>query len=118
MRTFGKSVVIDDMTAGYISGRAPLFERFALGNSSTLRGWNMYELDPLGGSRMAHNSAEYRYGIFEAFYDSGTVWDRGDTAILRHSAGVGLRQGIFSLAVAFPLREGHIDPIFMVGMNY
>ncbi len=118
MRTFGKSVVIDDMTAGYISGRAPLFERFALGNSSTLRGWNMYDLDPLGGNRMVHNSAEYRYGIFQAFYDSGAVWDRGDTAILRHSAGVGLRQGIFSLAVAFPLREGHIDPIFMVGMNY
>lgn len=118
MRTFGKSVVIDDMTAGYISGRAPLFERFALGNSSTLRGWNMYELDPLGGSRMAHNSAEYRYGVFQVFYDSGAVWDRGDAAILRHSAGVGLRQGIFSLAVAFPLREGHIDPILMVGMNY
>jgi hypothetical protein len=31
---------------------------------------------------------------------------------------VGLRQGGFSAMVAFPLREGHIDPIFMVGMNY
>ena len=118
MRTSGKSVVIDDVTAGCISGRAPLFERFALGNSKTLRGWNMYGLDPLGGSRMIHNSAEYRYGNFQIFYDSGAVWDSGETPALRHSAGVGLRQGVFSLAVAFPLREGRIDPIFMVGMNY
>jgi Omp85 superfamily domain len=118
MLTRGKSVVIDDATAGFIGGRAPLYERFTLGNSSTLRGWNKYELDPLGGSRMVHNTAEYRYGVFQIFYDSGMVWDRTDTATLRHSAGVGLRQGNFSLAVAFPIREGHIDPVFMVGMNY
>jgi hypothetical protein len=118
MLTRGKNVVIDDLTAGTISGRAPLFERFVLGNASTLRGWNKFDLDPAGGNRMAHNSVEYRYGVFQAFYDAGAVWDRNDTAILRHSAGVGLRQGVFSLAVAFPLREGHIDPIFMVGMNY
>ena len=118
MLTRGKSVVIDDLTAGMISGKAPLFERFVLGNASTLRGWNKFDLDPLGGNRFAHNSVEYRYGVFQVFYDSGAVWDRSDTAVLRHSAGIGLRQGVFSLAVAFPLREGHIDPIFMVGMNY
>jgi hypothetical protein len=118
MLTRGKTVFIDDVTAGFIGGRAPLYERFTLGNSSTLRGWNKYELDPLGGSRMVHNTAEYRYGVFQVFYDSGTVWDRNDTAILRHSAGIGLRQGNFSLAVAFPIRDGHIDPVFMVGMNY
>jgi outer membrane translocation and assembly module TamA len=118
MLTRGKSVVIDDVSAGLIAGRAPLFERFVLGNSSTLRGWNKYELDPLGGNRMFHNSVEYRYGIFQAFYDSGAVWDRTESAVVRHSAGIGLRQGVFSVAVAFPVREGHIDPIFMVGMNY
>jgi len=118
MLTRGKNVVIDDLTAGMISGRAPLFERFVLGNASTLRGWNKFDLDPTGGNRVAHNSVEYRYGVFQAFYDSGAVWDRNETASVRHSAGVGLRQGVFSLAVAFPLREGHIDPIFMVGMNY
>ncbi|HTS26412.1 MAG TPA: BamA/TamA family outer membrane protein [Bryobacteraceae bacterium] len=118
MLTRGKSVVIDDLTGGVITGRAPLFERFVLGNSTTLRGWNKYELDPLGGNRMVHNTVEYRYGLFEAFYDTGAIWDHGDTAVLRHSVGVGLRQGVFSLAVAFPVRDGHIDPIFMVGMNY
>ncbi|HEY2012083.1 MAG TPA: BamA/TamA family outer membrane protein, partial [Bryobacteraceae bacterium] len=118
MLTRGKSVVIDDVTGGMISGRAPLFERFVLGNSSTLRGWNKYELDPLGGNRMAHNTVEYRYGVFQVFYDTGAIWDGGETAVLRHSVGMGLRQGAFSLAVAFPVRDGHIDPIFMVGMNY
>jgi hypothetical protein len=118
MLTRGRNVVIDDLTAGMITGRAPLFERFSLGNSSTLRGWNRYELDPLGGNRMVHNSVEYRYGAFQIFYDSGAVWDHNDAAVLRHAAGVGLRQGVFSLAVAIPIREGHIDPVFMVGMNY
>ena len=118
MLTHGKSVLIDDLSSGMIAGRAPLFERFVLGNSSTLRGWNKYELDPVGGNRMAHNTVEYRYGVFQVFYDSGAIWDGGEAAVLRHSAGVGLRQGNFSLAVAFPIREGHIDPIFMVGMNY
>jgi len=114
----GKHTIEDGLTAGLLSGRAPLFERYILGNSTTLRGWNKWELDPLGGNRMVHNSVDYRYGILQVFYDSGAIWDRGQAAIFRHSAGIGLRQGMFSLAVAFPIREGKIEPIFMVGMNY
>ncbi|HEY1339279.1 MAG TPA: BamA/TamA family outer membrane protein [Bryobacteraceae bacterium] len=116
--TRGKQVILDDLTAGLISGRSPLFERYFLGNSSTLRGWNKYELDPVGGNRMVHNSVEYRYGVFQIFYDAGAIWDSGEAAVPRHSVGVGLRQGAFSLAMAFPVREGRIEPIFMVGMNY
>jgi hypothetical protein len=118
MLTRGKSVIIDELSGGMIAGRAPMFERFVLGNASTLRGWNKYELDPVGGNRVAHNSVEYRYGAFQVFYDTGAVWDRNDAAVVRHSAGIGLRQGVFSLAVAFPLREGRIEPIVMMGMNY
>jgi len=118
MLTRGKNVLIDDVSAGLITGRAPLFERFVLGNGSTLRGWNKYDLDPIGGNRMVHNTVDYRYGIFEIFYDSGAIWDRGDPAVLRHSVGVGLRQGVFSLALAFPVKDGHAEPILMVGMNY
>jgi hypothetical protein len=118
MLTRGKNVVIDDLTGGIITGRAPLFERFVLGNSTTLRGWNKYDLDPLGGNRMVHNSVEYRYGVFQAFYDSGAIWDQTEAAVLRHSVGVGLREGVFSLAIAFPVKEGRVDPIFMMGMNY
>jgi outer membrane protein assembly factor BamA len=117
MLTHGKTVVIDDATGGIISGRAPLYERFYLGNSSTLRGWNKYDLDPVGGNRMVHNSVEYRYGVFQIFYDSGAVWDRTETANVKHSVGLGLRQGNFWLAVAFPVKDGRTDPIFMVGMN-
>jgi hypothetical protein len=118
MMTHGKSVVIDDLSMGLISGRAPLFERFVLGSSKMLRGWNKYELDPLGGSRMVHNSVEYRYGALQAFYDSGAVWDRGSRTVVRHSVGFGLRRGQFLVAVAFPVRERHMEPIFMAGMNY
>lgn len=118
MLTRGRNVLIDELTAGAIAGEAPMFERFVLGNATTLRGWNKFDLDPLGGDRVVHNSAEYRYGAFQIFYDSGAIWDHNESAIVRHSAGIGVRQGVFSLAVAFPIREGHIDPIFMVGMNY
>src|SRR5581483_8081560 len=48
----GKQVLIEDAMGGMITGQAPLFERFVLGNSTTLRGWNKFELDPYGGNRM------------------------------------------------------------------
>ena len=114
----GKQVVLDDFTGGVIAGMAPIYERFVLGNSTTLRGWNKYSIDPAGGNRMVHNSVEYRYGVFQAFYDSGAVWDSGEGAVPRNSVGVGLREGVFSLAVAFPVKEGRVDPVFMVSMNY
>lgn len=112
----------DEVTAGYIAGRAPLFERFVLGTSSLLRGWNRYEIDPLGGARLVHNSLEYGYrtsaGTAQVFYDAGALWNGGDTAHVRHSVGCSFRKGVFLLAMAVPLREGRFDPVFMVGMNY
>jgi hypothetical protein len=127
----GNQTIQDDFTAGYISGDAPLFERFVVGTSSLLRGWNRFEIDPLGGTRLVHNSVTYRYRFprltGEVFYDAGSLWndmngkndnnDKGDSGI-RHSVGVGVVKSIFTLAVAFPLRDGHMDPVFMVGMNY
>jgi len=114
----GRHALSDQITAGYISGRAPLFERFVLGTSSLLRGWNRYEIDPLGGNRLVHNSLEYRYRMANVFYDAGSLWSHGKVPSLKHSVGVGMRQSIFSLAVAFPVRRGRMDPILMVGMNY
>jgi hypothetical protein len=116
--THGKHRLSDNFMAGVVAGRAPLFERYVLGNSTSLRGWNKYEIDPVGGNRMAHNSVEYRYGCFQVFYDSGAVWDGGQPVTVRHSVGTGLRQGPLFVAIAFPLREGRMDPIFMLGMNY
>jgi hypothetical protein len=114
----GKQALSDEAIGGAIVGRAPLDDRFVLGDSRWLRGWNKYELDPLGGNRMIANSVEYRYGMFKAFYDTGAIWDEGQAAVPRHAVGVGLRESVFTLAVAFPVRSGHIEPIFMMGMIY
>jgi len=110
------------MIAGMITGHAPLFERFALGNSSTLPGWNRYAIDPLGGDRMAHDTVscgyQFQQGTAEAFYDAGIVGDGDRLGTLRHSVGLGFRQSIFNIAMAFPVYQGRIAPVFMAGMNY
>ncbi len=116
--TRGRQSLTDEAVAGLITGRAPLFERYVLGTSSMLRGWNKYDLDPLGGSRVAYNSLDYRYGMFDVFYDTGAVWDQGQDAVARHSLGVGLRKNSFMVAMAFPVKGGRVAPTFMVGMNY
>jgi outer membrane protein assembly factor BamA len=113
--------------AGRLAGRAPLFERFTLGNSATLRGWNKFDVAPLGGERMAHATLEYRFKSFQVFYDAGSVWDRGRQAVAKHSAGFGIREdkgaarlvmpGFFA-TVAFPIRSGRAAPMFMVGVNF
>ena len=112
----GKHIVIDNAWGGYITGRAPLSDRFVLGNTEYLRGWNKYEIDPLGGNRALHNSVEYHYGPLQAFYDLGAIWDESQPAVARHSVGIGLRESVFSLAVAIPMRTGHVEPIFMMGI--
>jgi hypothetical protein len=118
----GRHMVTDRLTAGTIRGNAPLFERFVLGNSSTLFGWDRYAIDPLGGSRMAHNSVSYGRQIqqttAEVFYDAGVVGEGDKLGTLRHSVGFGVRQGIFNIAMAFPLFEGRVAAVFMAGMNY
>jgi outer membrane protein assembly factor BamA len=113
------------IVAGVIYGHAPLFERFILGNSSTLRGWNKYDLDPIGGNRVVHGSVTYGYHIMRVFYDSGSVWDQGKSPEAKHSAGIGISSGLgifqkgaFLLAVAFPIRQGRADPVFIAGMNF
>jgi hemolysin activation/secretion protein len=114
----GRHFLRDEVSAGLITGRAPLFDRFVLGNSSTLRGWNKFDVQPVGGDRMVHNSVEYQYRVVYVFYDSGAVWIHNEEPAVRHSVGAGLRHGIFSLALAFPLRDGRIEPVVMLGMNY
>ena len=104
--------------AGVLRGNAPLYERFVLGNSTTLRGWNKFTLDPLGGTRVVHGSIDYRYGFFHVFYDTGAVWDRGQNREPKQSAGAGFKAERFELAVAFPLRNGHPEPVFYAGLNF
>jgi len=104
--------------AGMISGVAPLFERYVLGNAETLRGWNKFDLDPLGGSHIAHGSIDYIYRGFLVFYDTGAVWDRPDQREQKQSLGLGCKKAGFQLAVAFPVKSGTVDPVFYAGMNF
>jgi outer membrane protein assembly factor BamA len=113
------------LIAGAIYGQAPLFERFALGNSTLLRGWNQYDLDPLGGNRLAYGSVTYGYRIMRFFYDTGSVWDQGKSPEMKESAGIGVSSGLgvfekgaFLLALAFPLGQGHATPVLIAGMNF
>jgi len=123
---FGNESIEGRFEGGYLSGRAPLFDRFVLGNSTTLRGYNKYDLAPLGGSRMAHGSIDYRYrfhfGSLRAVYDVGTIHDQGVQGKVRHSIAVGWSMGqgrsSTSFLVAFPLKEGRAEPMVMLGLSF
>jgi len=114
--SIGRHVFGTRMQAGRLSGTAPLFERFSLGNSRTLRGWNKFDVAPLGGDRLAYGSLEYRYRPFLVFYDFGAVWDAGQSATTRHGVGLGVAwpNGLF-LTVGFPVRLERVRPLVMFG---
>ncbi|MCS7024529.1 MAG: outer membrane protein assembly factor [Bryobacteraceae bacterium] len=124
----GRETITAAFTAGFLNGRAPLFERFVLGNLNTLRGWNKFDIAPLGGSRIAHGSLDYRKGWFRMVYDVGalqgpaSVSVDGEPGKVRHSLAAGLTTGpkreAFSVLLAFPIRDGRIEPIWIIGMNF
>jgi len=116
--THEHSTLVAGFLAGVIDGRAPLFERFVLGNSTTLRGWNMFDVDPLGGDRVVHGSLEYRYRLLDVFYDTGAVWSHGTSPDRKQSVGAGFRKDCFLLAIAFPLKDGRVEPVLIAGMNF
>jgi len=105
--------------AGRITGRAPLFERFTLGNSETLRGWNKFDVAPLGGNRVAYASIGYRYAGFNVFYDTGAVWETGKPARARHALGFGYNEknGAF-LLLGFPVRLHGVVPVVTFGIRF
>ncbi len=104
--------------AGALNGDAPLYERFVLGDSTTLRGWNRFDVDPLGGTHVVYGSVGYSYRILQIFYDTGAVWNTPQERDPKESVGVGFKKEGFQLAVAFPLRAGRVDPILYAGMNF
>ncbi len=105
------------LTAGVLDGAAPMFDRFVLGNSTTLRGWSKYDVAPLGGNRELHNSVDYRYRSLGLFYDAGAVWTAGTPATARHSVGAGVHIGDLALLIAFPVKNGRAEPVFIAGLN-
>jgi hypothetical protein len=115
---------------GKITGNAPLYERFSLGNGTNLVGWNKYEIAPLGGNRVAYATAWYKFPIVTPFYNVGAVWDAGQPANGRQSIGVRFRgPGIicpkgpsavlnplcWGITVAVPMRSGQVKPVITFG---
>lgn len=120
----GASRLTVDFIGGALRGEAPFTERFAAGNTQTLRGWNKFEIAPLGGNRLVASSVEYGRSLkgkleASAFVDSGSIWNRGTAPAARVSAGCGLRtRDGFFFYVAFPLREGRVEPLIMTGATF
>ena len=102
---------------GGITGEAPLFERFSLGDSRTLRGWNKYDIAPAGGDRVFHASLEYRYRMLALFLDSGSVWDAGTNRKVRFSTGFGITPGPVFMMVGFPLNTNEFRAVFTMGVR-
>ncbi len=115
---WGSQTFLATGMAGGISGRAPIFERFTLGDSTTLRGWNKYDIAPLGGTRVAHGSIEYRKHDWALFLDTGAVWSDVLAAKTRASAGVGLHTDSFFATLGFPLNDRDVRATFIVGVRF
>ena len=103
--------------AGGITGDAPLFERFTLGDSTTLRGWDKYQIAPAGGDRVFYSSLEYRYTGVALFLDVGSVWDAGSERRVRVSAGFGFHGGPAFLVFGFPLNTDTTRAVVTVGLR-
>jgi hypothetical protein len=110
-----KSALYATVLTGFTSRNSPLFERIQIGNSYALRGWNKFDVAPLGGTRVAYGSLEYWNRSFFTYYDVGSVWDSKQSSGVKHSLGFGYAPkwfGAFSLA--FPVRLNHVEPVLII----
>ncbi len=114
---FGRHHVQAIGMAGGITGQAPLFERFTLGDSTTLRGWDKYDIAPAGADRMFYSSIEYRYTGLALFLDVGSVWDTGTERKVRVSTGFGLHAGPAFVVVGFPLNTDNLTAVVTLGLR-
>lgn len=135
--TIPNNMITLDFHAGFISGSPPLFERFSLGDTRTLRGWNKFDVAPLGGNHVAYGSLGYRYRMLQLFYDVGAVWDAGNAIQARQSVGFGLREtaddkktdtgrcvekgdfpGCWFINVGIPIRNARLEPTITLGIGF
>ena len=97
-RAGGESVWALNLGAGWADGDMPLSQRFSMGGSDTLRG---YEDDQFRGNSMLKATLEYRFPIIKKvqgvlFTDNGYAWDKRfeddfDLGLIKNSVGAGLR---------------------------
>lgn len=99
-------------------GQAPMFERFTLGDTRTLRGWDKYDIAPAGADRMIYGSIEYRFhNALALFVDSGSVWNNGTERKVRVSTGFGIISGPFFMTFGFPLNTNDFRMVFAIGLQ-
>ncbi len=94
----GQTVWALNLAAGFAKGDMPLSQRFRMGGSDTLRG---YEDDQFRGNSMVKATLEYRFPIVKRvqgvlFNDNGYAWDKRfqddfDMGLVKSSVGVGVR---------------------------
>lgn len=122
--TYNRQRIETNFAIGRLDGTAPLGERFVAGNARLLRGWNKYDITPLGATRVTAGSVEYLSRVGQkwmpaVFVDSGAVWSNAIAKVARNSVGAGIRsKDGFYLYVAVPLKEGRIEPQVMTGVNF
>lgn len=97
-RAGGENVWALNLGAGWADGDMPLSQRFSMGGSDTLRG---YEDDQFRGNSMLKATLEYRFPIIKKvqgvlFTDNGYAWDKRhedefDLGLIKNSVGAGLR---------------------------
>ncbi|MDO4177677.1 MAG: BamA/TamA family outer membrane protein [Phascolarctobacterium sp.] len=97
-RAGGQCVWALNLGAGWADGTMPLSQRFTMGGSDTLRG---YEDNQFRGNSMAKATMEFRFPIVKKvqgvlFTDNGYAWDKRhedafDFGLVKSSFGAGLR---------------------------
>ena len=119
MLTRGKSVVIDDLTAGTDLRPGAAVREIRPGQRQHPPG--LEQVRP--GSHWVETAwSTIPSSIVTERFRSSTIRAPFGTATIRRCSGIppasGCGRGCSPWRWRFPLREGHIDPIFMVGMNY
>ena len=118
---WGRNELLASAATGAITPddhRAPLFDRFTLGDSTTLRGWSKYDIAPLGGDRMLNSSIEYRNRGLAVFFDAGSVGDSGAEIPVRTSTGFGYHADHVFITLGFPLNTDSVRAMFMAGVRF
>jgi len=114
----GRSSFIAGARFGRSHGSVPLFERFALGDTATLRGWNKFDINPAGGTRLLYQSLEYRWRCAAVFVDAGSVWDPSTESSMRWSTGFGCHGDEFFFTLGVPLNADDVRVTFMTGVRF
>ena len=114
----GRSSLLAGARFGRSHGSVPLFERFAIGDTGTLRGWNKFDVSPAGGTRLIYSTLEYRWRCAAVFVDAGSVWNPDTESSMRWSTGFGCHGKNFFVTLGVPLNSDDVDVTFMMGVRF